>query len=135
MIIDSSNREELNSLNFSDYIFEGFSYEYNADTLTFSCLDQTENKQYHVSFRQAVLFNMQSCSLWGGGNAIYCIYYQDESHVLTQLRQIKSNNLGKLDKSKLDHEVDYLCISVCLNSGDELVVLCESVEIVCDNTV
>ena len=73
---------------------------------------------------------MQSCSLWGGGNAIYCLSNEDDSFLLTQLHQLKSNNQSMLDKSKLDKEIDYLCISVCLNSGDELQIMCESVEIV-----
>jgi hypothetical protein len=133
MIISYGNREALRSLSFSDSIFEGFSYKYDVDMLTFSCLNQYDKKRFFFSFYQTILFNMQSCNLWGSGNSIYDICYLDSASVIKQLQQIKSNNQGNIDKSKLDTMADYLCISVCLNSGDELVIVCESVEILCDD--
>lgn len=135
MIIDSNNRDTLHLLPFSDYWFKGFSYEYDADTLTVALQDQSESKQFHLIFHQTVLFRMQSCNPWGKGNAVYDLTYQEDSPLLTLLQQVKSDNQVNIDKSKLDNEVDYLCLSVCLNSGDELLIVCENVEIVCDNAI
>ena len=135
MILDYDNREIINSLSFSDYLFEGFFYNYDASILTFSCLNQSTGKRFHFSFYQTILINMQSCNLWGKGNAIYDISYNDNSSMLTQLHQIRSNSQSNLDKSKLDTEVPYLCLSVWLNSGDELSVLCKNVEIACEDEV
>ena len=132
MIIDYSNRNLLHSFCFSDSIFEGFIYNYGKDILSFSCINPYEHRQFHISFYQVTLLNMQSCNFWGAGNAIYDISYTDDSSMLTQLQILRSENHRNIDKSKLDIESDYLSISVSLNSGDELLIVCKYIDLVCE---
>lgn len=135
MLIEYSSRAILQSISFSDCMIEGFVYKYDTDTVTLSCLNQHERKYVHLNFCHILMLNMQSCNLWGPGNEIYDICNKDDASVLAQLKHLRSINQNNLDKSKLYDEQNYVCISVCLNSGDELTIVCKSLEIMCDDYI
>ena len=56
MTISYSNREVLETLSFSDSVFEGFLYNYDAGELSFSCYSPFEKTPLHFSSDYSVSY-------------------------------------------------------------------------------
>lgn len=126
------NQNEINNIYIHDSVFKGFSYDYENRKVSFSCENLWLEKKFTFNFNNVIYIDMQSCLFWICGCQILCTFTKENSEKLKQLYNVK--NEKNYDYTALD---DAKFISVCfsLNSGDELEILCETMEFDEENIV
>lgn len=128
MIIDSTNVHLSEQLYEHDCMFSGFSYDYDDRTIQFKMIRPLDNIVQYFQLNNVVLFNVQSCSFWHGGNAVYDACCYSEHPFFQQLDILRNENVNNLSGSYLDTEIKYIVFSLEINSGDTFLAICESVE-------
>lgn len=128
MIINNNNKKELEKFYIHDALFTGYTYDYSNRRISFSMNYEWLHKRYNFVFNNVVFFSGQSCLLWGGGSNVYCIYIRDE---LPELERIKSfgseNSYNSL--AMFNDAINYIGFEMILNSGDTMLIICESFDI------
>lgn len=74
-----NNREQINQLYIHDSEFTGYQYDYDKHQIQLTCENYYLKKTFHFVFHNVVYHNMQSCSFWGSGNSILCVYLGDRA--------------------------------------------------------
>ncbi|MGN1111606.1 MAG: hypothetical protein ACI4RP_00235 [Acutalibacteraceae bacterium] len=129
MEIGYYNRNFLDSeIYLHDSVYEGFNYEYKNRQISLKCINRYINKIFYFTFNNVVLANMQSCLFWGGGNTVYDIEVLDSLEQLDELRKIKESNPVWFEGSELEKNKEFIIVNIMLVSGDELVIVCSTVD-------
>ena len=111
-----------------DSSFTGYVYNYSERTINMSLVNTFRGIAQSIALNNIILFQLQSCSFWGGGNAIYDTNCYTEHQFLNQLRKAKEENLENFEGSRLDMGIEYIVFELTLNSGDVMHVVCESID-------
>lgn len=120
-----SNREKIDNLYIHDSEFIGYTYSYDTHQILLTCENYFLKKVFYFTFNNVVYHNMQSCSFWGPGNSILCVYLGDKSlHdiflPIARGAQNDPNPCWEFEK--------YIHIVFEINSGDLLNIFCENVD-------
>ena len=121
------NRYLLDNINIHDSEFSGYSYDYEKRKAFFSCRNSFMKKAQTFSFQNVILVHLQSCSFWHGGNAIAWMEISDRNEHLDVLLKYQQSNSEKFKDSFLDQGIPYFVVEFVINSGDSLIIVCESV--------
>lgn len=125
MLITFENNIEIDKIQCSDSRFVGFNYNYLEKQIYLQCKNYVKYKLQKFVFNNVILFDMQSCEFWGGGNSIYCIAKGDETKIEELIK--KKNSSIKLSNSLYSKDnIRYIVIDIQLNSGDVFSITCES---------
>ena len=73
---------------------------------------------------------MQSCLFWKGGDSILVVYLDENNDELKHLIEIQNSKPDLYDGSCLSESTDYLPVVFEINSGDVLLIICESLDII-----
>lgn len=122
------NKEKVDELYIHDSDYVGFSYDYDKRKVFLTCDNAYLKKRFYFEFNNVILCNMQSCGFWGGGNSIYSIWLEQSCPAFEELMDIQDENKESYAMSYLDMGIDYLSIKCQINSGDVLLVICESLD-------
>ena len=126
MTISCINIDELNQLDLHDAIFTGYHYDYRQRAICLSCIHPLDGTTIKISFENVILSCLQSCSFWHGGSNIFS--FSLDVDYLSELDQLRSDNIEHIAGSFLECDVGYLPIKLVFNSGDSLQIICERVE-------
>lgn len=126
MRIDHNNKQEVNDMYIHDSKFTGYLYDYDKRQISFSCNNIFLKKKFSFLFQNVIFCEIQSCSFWHGGDSILVISLVDNPPQLKQLMKIQSENQELYKDSYLDKEISYLSVQFEMNSGDILLIICES---------
>lgn len=127
MKINSDNKEMINNIDIHDNIFVGCNYSY-KNRILFLIVNNFRN-DYNIIFNNCIFYSMQSCDFWHGGNNILGINIVEESKEMNELLEIQNTYPGLYEGSFLDRGITYLSVEIEVNSGDKMLIICESIEI------
>lgn len=127
MIINYSNRQELDKISLHDSLFEGFCYNYEKRQVTFTCKNYHIKKVYTFEFCNVILCNMQSCCFWGKGYNLYDMWLNEKPNELKNLMETQNSKPDLHMHSYLNKGIKYISIEIMVNSGDKLIVICETI--------
>lgn len=128
MHITNDNKNEFEKFYLHDALFKGFSYDYSYSKIAFSMKYEWLHKRYDFVFNNVVFFSTQSFQLWDGGSNVYYAYIKDELPELEKMKDFGGeNNYSSLDT--FNKGVDYIGVEFILNSGDTILIICESVDV------
>lgn len=128
MIVDWTNVHLSREFYVHDCVFSGFKYDYDNRAVMFEMINQFDGIVLSFQLNNVIMFNMQSCSFWHGGNAVYHIRCYSEHPFFQQLDVVRNENISNLSGSYLDLGINYIVFSLQVNSGDIYLAICESVE-------
>ena len=128
MIICNENKSVIDDLYIHDSIFTGFDYDYINRKICFICENPYLNRKFYFEFYNVLLFDMQSCSFWHGGNRILDIFIEKSTPQMNELLEIQKQHQELYEGSYLDRKILYLQIKFQINSGDVLLIICEYIE-------
>lgn len=130
MIIDYNNIQSSEDIYEHDFKFSGLEYNYEKRTVRFKLIHTVSNAVQLFLLNNVVLFDMQSCSFWHGGNSVYYIQCHREHPFFQHLDKIQEENLNNISGSYLDTQKKYIVFELQINSGDQFLAICESVDYV-----
>ena len=128
MNINYHNIQLSKNLYMHDSIFFGYCYDYDKRTIHLTLLNELKNVIQKIVLNNVIISQLQGCSFWGGGNAIYYVCCYAEHPLFDQLNQIKAENIRNIEGSYLDMGINYIVFELQVNSGDSMCVICESVD-------
>ena len=128
MKINFENKNELNKLYIHDSEFFGYCYNYSKRQISFLCDDLYYRKRTQLIFSNVILSNLQSCSFWHSGSSILYVNLEENPSQLQELMEIQKEKQDIYEGSYLDRGIKYLPIVFQLNSGDTLLIICETME-------
>lgn len=128
MNISSLNREDANNVCVHDAVFLGFNYNYQENIIEFSCEEYFYSKRHTFKFNNVFGFQMKSCDYWGASPRIYAWELKDVSEniytqALASFRSDEKNIYSRMTDSNEVLESTFILIS-----GDELTIVCESID-------
>lgn len=120
---DWSNREQIDKLYIHDSEFTGYQYDYDEHQIRFTCENYYLKKTFRFVFRNVVYHDMQSCSFWGLGNSILCIYLGNRAlhDIALPIAEGALNNPNPCREFERHMQVVFE-----LNSGDVFNVFCDN---------
>jgi len=122
------NRKDLESIYIHDTVFYGFEYLYSLKQIKFHCNRKIDNTDYLFTFNNVIFFNVQTCFLWGPGPHILWLSVEEESSYMNEINKLKNDNRLTPD-TPLGKNISYIQIIFKLNSGDEIFIICESIDL------
>ncbi len=126
MYYNFKNQQAINDLHLHDFIFTGFSYDYYAKEVMFSC--RKMKKVYNFIFHNVLEINMQSGFFWGEIDRIYDIVLGDCADEIKRLTEMHSSQ-GKGTKiTSINLNCDFISVKFPILSGDVLTIICESMD-------
>ena len=128
MRFDFRNKEKVNDLYIHDSTFEGYSYDYGKRQINLSCKNFFIKKFFRFTFNNVIYSGLQSCTFWGYGNRILVIYLEDDLPEMERLMEIQNARPEIHAGSCLDDGTQYISVKFEINSGDTLLIICESME-------
>jgi len=128
MIIDWTNTHLSKEIYTHDSIFSGFHYDYDNRTVLFRLVRWQEGITQCFRLNNVILFNMQSCDFWHGGDRIYDTCCYSEHPFFQQLATVQRENANNFSGSYLDTDTKYIVFALQIVSGDEFLAICENVE-------
>lgn len=140
MRINYKNRDEIEQQYRHDYRFKGYYYDYDNREIILTCVNLQNNREMSMVFHNVIFSELQSCEFWGGGNSIYYIWNEEITPQMKHLLEIQKKNKEIQEKNKeiynvslLMEDIQYLQVQIMLNSGDNLLVICEWID--CDENL
>ena len=127
--INNDNKNEVNNLYIRDSIFTGFQYDYTERQILLTCNNAYLNKSFFFKFNNVIFSKLESFQLWGEGSRIMYIALEEDAKELDELTK-KYSSKPDYKLSYLGQETPYLVINFLINSGDELYIICESIDYV-----
>lgn len=128
-IINYENQKALEEIYFHDCVYEGFAYDYRNREIRFDLTQVWQKKRYQLRFQNVVALEMQGCEFWSSGNAVYHIWIDDEPAYFRHLENIQAENGENYRYSRLDQGVRFISVIMQLNSGDELKITCQNLQV------
>lgn len=132
MRYDYNNSESINDIYIHDSIFKGLFYDYEERKIKFSCNNFYLKKLFNLFFYNVIFFRVQSCMFWGSGCYITDISSEIDSQYLNELTEIQqemNQREASCDVTALNMGKKYISVELGLNSGDVIIIICESFEI------
>ena len=128
--INNMNKNDINHIHIHDSSYEGFRYDYDNRLIEMRCENDYLKKKFTLIFHNVILFEVQSCMFWHGGNAIMYIALSDDSPLAKKYQDLQNMDREKLELTCLDKNdgIQYIPIEIQINSGDMLYLVCESVD-------
>lgn len=128
MHIGWKNRKLLDEFRIHDSEFGGLNYDYDKRIIEIICSNYCLEKMFNITFNNVILFEVQSCCFWSEGNNIRGMYIEECSHNLKELKKIQNDNKEDYQGSYLNRGFTYMEVTIELNSGDEIHIICQSVD-------
>lgn len=133
MLIHYHNMDECEFPHIHDWIFSGFQYLYgvkqNIKKIVIELISEDRSQLMRCELNGVILQEFQGCSFWGGGNAVYYANCYKNHPFLERMQAAQKNakdNSGHI--CEIDTRIAYIVFELTVNCGDELAVICESVE-------
>ena len=104
MVYSFDNKEDINKIKIHDCAFYGFEYKQKKSEVEIYCKNEMTKEEIIIRFRSVICIYMQSCRFWTGGNNIQCMYAANGDR--------------------------FIPVGMEINSGDELVICCEELEVI-----
>ena len=131
MKITIKNKNDVDVYSFHDCDFKEMNYKYLEECIQFLLYDRYINKIYSLYFEKVIYCEMQSCHMWdtmpsdihGWGRCEDDIF--DKLHNLYETQKIKWGSISPMLKL-----TEYIGVTFEFVSGDELTIICKSIEIV-----
>ena len=120
------NRKEIEKQYIHDSEFTGFEYDYDKREIRLFCDNYYQNERNRLFFRNVIFCEMQSCEFWGMGNAINGIWVEENTEQIKSLMEKFEESKQPDDICRLVDGTKYLEIGMLLNSGDTMLIICES---------
>ena len=121
-----NNQQKINDLYLHDYIFTGFSYDYYAKEVMFSC--RKIKKAYNFMFHNVLEINMQSGFFWGEIDRIYDIELGDCTDEIKRIVESHSGQGVNTETESINLIHNCICVKFPILSGDVLTIICESMD-------
>ena len=128
MIFDYRNKNDLKEINIHDSDFTGYNYDYSNRTIVLTCNNRFTGKCLHFQFMNVIYSSLQSCSFWGGGNAVLWLNVNERDVGLDSLYELQRKNKEEYALSDLDQGIEYIIVEVTINSGDKLLIVSQWIE-------
>ena len=131
MQITINNKNDVEVYSFHDCDFKEMNYQYLKERIRFLLFDRYEKKIYSLCFEKVIYYDMQSFHMWmnmptdihGSG---LC---EDETFdKLDNLYETQKRKWGYIQT--MPRLTEYIGVTFEFVSGDELTILCKSIEIV-----
>lgn len=130
LVFNYNNKEMIDELYIHDSVYEGFQYDYDERQVTLVCKNYYLNKTYNFKFLNVIFCKLQSCCFWGcNGFYIHHMELKDDADDLENLMSIKDTKPDWYEHSALDKGIKYICVEFLINSGDTLLIICESIDL------
>ena len=125
------NRKEIEKQYIHDSKFTGFEYDYDKREIRLFCDyyfwdNYHPNERNRLFFRNVIFCEMQSCEFWGMGNSILEIWVEENTEQIQELMKKFEESKQPGDICRLVDGTKYLEIGLLLNSGDTMLIICES---------
>lgn len=120
------NRKEIDNQYIHDSQFMGFEYDYDKREIRIFCDNYYVHKRNRLFFRNVIFLEMQSCEFWGMGNSILEIWAEENTEQIKSLMEKFEESKQPDDICRLVDGTKYLEIGMLLNSGDTMLIICES---------
>lgn len=104
MVYSFDNKDDINKIKIHDCAFYGFEYKQKKSEVEIYCKNEMTKEEIIIRFRSVICIYMQSCRFWAGGNNIQCMYVANGNR--------------------------FIPVGMEINSGDELVICCEELELI-----
>lgn len=105
--------------------FSGFHYDYDQSKVKLKGENLYLRKGMKLEFENVIGIHMQACGFWGGGNSILGIYPGD-GQLLARYRETAQNNKNFDFADLIDPENEFIEFEIEINSGGNLLVVCEA---------
>ena len=129
MIINYENVELIKFPYVHDAVFEGLCYNYYPKKISFSLQNTYINTTVNCILNNVLFFEMQGCSFWGGGNALYYASCYKKHDFLQRIQErVCTETTAHPNWYSISKNTHYIVFELIINSGDTLLVVCESVE-------
>ena len=122
------NRMKIDELFSHDSEFEGYLFDSEKRIITMSWMHRHEkNKRIHLRFNHVIYSEMQSYQIWGSGlKRIYHMWHVDDSLQMKKMKEFI--DIDRKENYRSFKEVNYIQIIIKIVSGDELTIICESMD-------
>lgn len=120
------NRKEIEKQYIHDSEFTGFEYDYDKREIRIFCDNYYPNERNRLFFKNVIFCEMQSCEFWGMGNRILEIWAEENTKQIKDLMKKFEESKQPGDICRLVNGTKYLEIGLLLNSGDTMLIICES---------
>lgn len=122
------NRKDIDELYSHDGWFEGYSFDSETRTISMSWENGWDlNKRIYLRFNHVIYSEMQSYESWGPGVVrIYHMWHVDDSPQMEKMKELI--DFDRKENPLSFKEVNYIQIIIKILSGDELTIICESMD-------
>lgn len=127
MVFNFDNQTALEDIYFHDSFFEGFTYDYDQRQMRFDLRHEWNGKLRHLCFRNVVALELQGCAFWCPSNSVYHLWIDENPDYFHCYEERHRQDPYKT--SLLDDGIRFISVMMQINSGDELRLTCESVEV------
>ena len=125
-MINFNNKEFLKKeIYIHDYMFRGFSYDYDEKKIILKCDSLYLNEMYEIIFNNVIYVKIEACTFWGEGNSIIDFYIEKEEENIKMLYEKQKLNSDLYKNSILTKQIKFIETSLILNSGDLYTFVCE----------
>lgn len=131
MIFNHHNKKDFNKLYIHDSIYTGYNYDFDKKEINLTCNNHYLKKIFTFNFCNVIYSKLQSFGFWGSnGFYIFDVELEENNEELKQIIINTQNSKPDWFKnSKLDSNINYITIEFTINTGDKLLIICESVEV------
>lgn len=129
MIYNYENAKAIEDIYFHDCTFEGFVYDYDQREVRFAMNHDWMGKRYSLRFQNVVALQVQGCGFWGGCNAVYHLWIDDDPAYFHSLEELQTQNAESYRYSQLDQGIRFISLILQTIGGDELKITCQQVEV------
>ncbi|MBQ4284168.1 MAG: hypothetical protein IJB96_09605 [Lachnospira sp.] len=126
MIINFQNKDKASEIYVHDSVFDGYVYDYSKRQMVMTCENYYLKKTFSFTFKNVIFSSMQSCLFWGSGYNILDISVEEGTKEKEYLMNMQYQNTELYKGSFLDMGIDFIEIRFSINSGDDLLIICES---------
>ncbi len=129
MIINSNNGNILNTKDFyiHDDIFYSLEFKYDCKTIVLKMKKYMADKNYNIVFNNVLGFEMSNCDFWGKSECVFDLQYikQEKYQLIPKLESKWRKESESLD----DIFINSIEILITFTSGNELRIVCDSIEV------
>lgn len=129
MVYSFDNKDDINKIKIHGCAFYGFEYKQKKSEVEIYCENEMTKEEIIIRFRSVICIYMQSCRFWAGGNNIQCMYVANDDYI-TELQNKQNQNQELYSGSRLANGDRFIPVGMEINSGDELVICCEELELI-----
>ncbi|HIW51152.1 MAG TPA: hypothetical protein IAA10_09410 [Candidatus Blautia intestinavium] len=124
------NKKEIQNLYLHDSLFKGFTYDYEERKLSLSIMNEEESKKIVLTFSDILFLKMEAYGLWGKGvERINSMWLEEKSDYMNKAQKLLAEEKEKYPEC-YEHApaINYFQINLQVLSGDEISIICESMD-------